>query len=159
MLTKLVTRLLVHAKNATGKGQSMKKFNKPPVGSSVTVTTRCKENYYYATDEWRDNTYTGEVLRDEKWFKDGDFKITSDEPDVISFRVINLNSVIDLKIDGQDGDQSEVDTSVKTVVVEGSNGNQYLVSVKDGVANSCTCKGFQYRKQCRHLKEAMGVDT
>ena len=137
----------------------MKTFPKPPVGASISVTTRYKETYIYAENEWRDTTYTGKVLPDEKWFKPGDFKLSSDEPHM-SFRVINLKNVIDLKVGGQDVDQEEVDDGTQLVPIKGKKGNQYWVTIKDGSAQTCTCPGFMFRNRCRHLNEAMGqVDS
>lgn len=137
----------------------MKQFTKPPVGASVTVTTRYKEIYYYATNEWRDTTYTGRVLPPEPWFKDGEFKLTCDEPHM-PWRVINLKSVIDLKVNGEDADLVDVNDDTKVVTVKGSKGGEYYVTLKSGSAVSCTCPGFTYRHTCRHLKDAVGdVDS
>lgn len=44
----------------------------------------------------------------------------------------------------------DVDSSIKRTEVEGSKGNIYVVSVKDGDAE-CTCPGFKYRGHCKHL--------
>ena len=37
-------------------------------------------------------------------------------------------------------------------VVKGSKGNDYTVSVTDGIW-SCTCAGFGFRRKCRHITE------
>ena len=140
----------------------MKQFSKPPIGASITVTTRHRDYYYYRTSDWKDTVYTGRVLPDEKWFKGGDFKLTNDGQDGarISFRVINLKTVVDLKVNGKDADQTDVDDGTEVVEVHGSKGARYWVTIKDGSSISCTCPGFTYRNQCRHLKEAVGqVDS
>lgn len=137
----------------------MKLFSKPPVGASISVTTRYKESYYYATNKWRDTTYTGVVLPDESWFKPDQFKMTCDEPHM-DFRVMTLNSIVDLKVNGEDAELNEVEVSEKVVTVKGSKGADYWVTIKDGTPISCTCTGFSFRKQCRHLNEALGdVDS
>ena len=41
----------------------------------------------------------------------------------------------------------------KTVQITGSTGNKYKVVLENGHATSCTCPGFHFRKNCRHLKE------
>lgn len=46
------------------------------------------------------------------------------------------------------GPRQESESSV--VKVPGSKGNVYLV---DTEAKTCTCPGFQFRSNCRHLKE------
>ena len=135
-----------------------KKFSMPPIGATIQVTTRYRETYYYATNEWRDTTYVGKVLPPERWFKDGDFKLTSDDPKM-TFRVINLRAVIDLKVDGVDADIEDVDPSTQYVNVKGKKGNEYTVTIKDGSATSCTCPGFHYRSTCRHLREAVDNRT
>lgn len=137
----------------------MKHFSKPPVGAFISVTTRYRDYYYYAESEYRESTYMGRVLPDERWFKPGDFMMTSDAPHQVS-RVVNLRNVIDLKINGEDADLNEVDNGKKVVEVRGSRGAQYWVTIEDGTAISCTCPGFTYRQRCRHLNEVVGeVDS
>lgn len=41
-----------------------------------------------------------------------------------------------------------------TIVIEGSNGNEYAVTIENGVATSCTCPGYTFRKTCKHLAMA-----
>ena len=40
--------------------------------------------------------------------------------------------------------------------VNGSNGNVYRVKHKNGFGWWCGCKGFYYRKQCRHIENIKG---
>lgn len=44
------------------------------------------------------------------------------------------------------------DSTTKTWSVAGSNGATHSVTELDGVL-SCSCSGFQFRGQCRHIKE------
>lgn len=37
------------------------------------------------------------------------------------------------------------------VVVEGSNGAEYMVTMENGRATSCTCPGYKFRRTCKHL--------
>lgn len=136
----------------------MRRFNKPPVGSHITVTTQYRNILLESKVEWQTNTYSADVLKPEKWFGPNDFKISSDD-ERMPFRVINLNHVVDMKIGDEDGDQSERN-GTRVVAVKGSKGAEYSVTIKDGTAISCDCSGFQFRNHCRHLKEAMGdVDS
>lgn len=64
-------------------------------------------------------------------------------------RVIHMGSVV--SINGVD--VSNEDYSSKTVEVQGSK-STYKVQVEGGIGVSCQCKGFQFRKTCRHLQEA-----
>ena len=52
-------------------------------------------------------------------------------------------------------DPNRGDSSVKEITVNGSKGNQYIVSI-DGDKTSCTCLGYQFRGQCRHITEVLG---
>lgn len=133
----------------------MKRFTHPPVGATISVTTRYREYYYYSDQQWRDTTHVGKVLPDERWFKSHQFLLTSDVPHMKS-RVINLDYVIDLKVGGVDADIEDVDPSTEYVTVQGKKGNEYTVTIKDGIAVSCTCPGFHYRQRCSHL--AIAVD-
>ncbi len=52
-------------------------------------------------------------------------------------------------------DVSNDDYSVKQVKIPASKpGSTYAVQLEGGIGVSCECKGFQFRKTCRHLKEA-----
>ncbi len=132
----------------------------PPVGSSISVTTRYKDIYYYSDNEWKDTTYEAVVMPNEKWFKPGDFKISSDDPKM-PFRVINIKNVHKLVINGEDAEVTTASgDTIKVVEVKGSKGKTYSVTIKNGQPESCTCTGFHYRRQCRHLSEALGdVDS
>lgn len=64
-------------------------------------------------------------------------------------RVIHMKSVV--SINGVA--VSNQDFSSKTVKVQGSK-EVYSVQVEGGIGVSCGCKGFSFRKTCRHLQEA-----
>lgn len=123
-------------------------INIPSIGSSVTVTTRYREGYYYADSEWRTMTYRGEVLPPEPWFTPTQFKLASDDPS-LPFRVLDLKQVT--SIDGSVVEHS-VETNIRHTHIMGSKGDPYMVTVKAGAAISCTCPAFTFRKSCRHLK-------
>jgi len=46
-------------------------------------------------------------------------------------------------------------TRIVKRVISSSGDKHYDVLIENNVAVSCTCPGFQFRKNCRHLKEAM----
>ena len=46
----------------------------------------------------------------------------------------------------------------QTWTVTGSKGNSYIVSLELG-AWSCTCSGFKFRSQCRHITELQTSQT
>lgn len=68
-------------------------------------------------------------------------------------RVIHMRNVI--SINGVD--VSNEDFSVQTVEVTSSNGGTYKVQIEGRIGTTCECKGFQFRKSCRHLKEAEDI--
>ena len=50
-------------------------------------------------------------------------------------------------------DEDEVVETVNpTWTIEGSKGDKYVVE-KDGSVYNCTCSGFKFRGECRHIKE------
>lgn len=126
-------------------------FEVPKVGSTITLTTRYKSLYYNSTSEWDETTYEDvEVLPPESWLTSSQFMITSNTRRM-PFRVIEIGNVVALS----GGSRAKgIDSGVQTVSIKGSKGNEYHVTVENGRALSCTCPGYQFRKSCRHLKEA-----
>lgn len=135
----------------------MKRFSKPIAGTRVEVTTRYPENYYFSKADWRFRTYTGKVLSDQPWTTPNSFEMTSDEPEIISTRTIALHNVVQLKVDNKSAETENTETSTKQITVKGSKGNEYVVTIKDGIPVSCTCPHHQFRHaSCKHMKS---VDT
>ena len=52
----------------------------------------------------------------------------------------------------------EVETVGETFKVPGSKGAEYTVTELEGV-RSCTCSGFKFRGNCRHIQVVCGVIT
>jgi hypothetical protein len=92
--------------------------------------------------------FRGRVLDPQRWFTDREFAITGDGQ--VPFRVLNMSLVRDIHyISGQG---RAVDTGTKTWRVPGSRGNVYTVS-RSARGWSCTCPGWQFRHNCRHVTE------
>lgn len=90
------------------------------------------------------NYYTGEVVPNPRWCNDDQFCLTTGNPD-FPFRVIDKNNVVGA------GKPKRVESSIKTVSVAGSKpGQSYLVTM-NGSNTSCTCVGFGYRGDCKHI--------
>ncbi len=129
----------------------------PKAGDVITVTTRYSEGYIYADTEWRDTTYRDvTVIKGPEWKPTGSFCIPCDEP-YIKFRTISMRNVHHILINGQEG-KTVKEIVYRTIRVKGSKGNEYNVALENGVAVKCECTGFQFRKECRHLKEAESTE-
>lgn len=128
-------------------------MNKPNVGQIVTITTKFPNHCVYDENQFNEFTYENvEVLKSEKWFKPDQFKISSD-CNHMSFRVISMNNVI--SINGSTTSESS-NNNTQIVHIEGSKGNKYTVTIQNNnQAISCTCPGFQFRNQCKHLQKAV----
>lgn len=152
MLTRLVSQLPDRAKSVNGRGSCVTSLtDTPKIGSFVTVTTRYRESYYLADNEWRITTYCGEVLPPEGWFTPSQFKIATAAPN-LPFRVLDLKYVV--TIDGAPVEHTASAPTINHVHITGSKGDSYTVTIKDGTPISCTCPAFTFRKRCRHLSEA-----
>jgi hypothetical protein len=65
-------------------------------------------------------------------------------------RVLNTDYIENIELLA--GSFKEVNTDTKVYEISGSKGSKYIVtSNKKGW--TCTCPGFQFRKQCKHVSE------
>lgn len=125
-------------------------FCKPQVGETISVMTQYRTP---VLDVGLDShTYKKvPVLPSEKYDQPNTFRIPADVP-YMDVRVIDLKNVIELTINGKAAEVTEYE-GVKIVTITGSKGNEYTVTIDQDSAK-CTCIGFSYRRQCRHLGEA-----
>ncbi len=132
----------------------------PQIGSIVTVTVKQTERYYYATDEFRYTTYEDlPVLRSEKWDPPNTFRVPALNEKYLKERVISMNCVSALSINGHSATGHAPNTNIQFINVKGSKNNEYVVTVEGKVAKSCTCIGFQYRRMCKHIQEVTKLLT
>jgi len=132
----------------------MKTLSIPQVGSKVRVTTRYKDIYIYAKNPYREQVYEGEVVNPDKWMDTDSFKVFTGNPN-LPYSVISASNVSDVKyITGGSG--RAVKSDVKTFSVTGSKGEVYTVT-QTGTRWNCSCVGFQFRRQCKHIKEKQGA--
>lgn len=130
-------------------------FAQPAVGKTVQVTVRFPDHYFRATSPWRDTTYQGQVARPDRSVPEGSFMLLTPQDAHMPTRVIALGRVIDLKYaDGTRVQTSKAKSEVRVWQVQGSGKNVYTVTQR-GDIRSCTCPGFQFRKMCKHTKEAV----
>lgn len=128
----------------------MKTLSIPLIGSRVRVVTRHKEIFYWATAPYREHLYEGEVVQSNKWDQPNSFKLFTGNPDWPD-SVIHVDNVHDIQyITGGPG--QSIDAKNKSWTVTGSRGDKYIIT-QSGTKFTCTCSGFQFRRQCKHVKE------
>jgi len=128
-------------------------FAIPQVGSIITVTTYYESNVIGRTEEDDTTTYEKvQVIKPFDWTKPNAFCIPAEGEPFIKVRTISLNAVTDLVI--HEGDVEPNNGGTKFVYVPGSKGNEYMVTVVNGFGVECTCLGYTYRRQCKHLNIA-----
>lgn len=125
-------------------------FKRPKVGDIVTVSTR-----YRATllgQAWDDRTYENvPVVENDSWTKPDEFCIPGGHLPHMAKRTINLSNATALIINGKTG-QAQAATKMEFIKIAGSKGKTYEVTKMNDVAKECTCPGFTYRKNCKHLE-------
>jgi hypothetical protein len=121
----------------------------PDVGSKIVVDLTTSIGPNMIPPQPNVITFEGEVLPSYKWLTDREFCLSGDEN--MPIRVINLAQVS--KILFKSGGSKTVNVGTKTYTIVGSKGDKYLVT-RSPQGWACTCKGFEFRKSCRHILEA-----
>lgn len=124
----------------------------PTVGSKVVVKVEYKQGRAMIPPQPTEIVYEGTVIAPYKWLSDREFCLTGDKNWPI--RVINMGRVVDVKL--VTGKLKKVDTDVKVWTIKGSKGNSYTVT-RNASKWDCTCPGFTFRKNCKHVSELSGV--
>lgn len=120
----------------------------PKVGSVVKVRTRYSQGPSMIPPGPAFRLFEGKILPSYKWLTDREFCLSGDVDWPI--RVISMDFIEDIEM--VSGEFKEVKTNVESFVVEGSKGNKYVVTrTKSGW--KCTCPGFGFRGQCKHVTE------
>jgi len=123
----------------------------PTKDSKIRVKVRYSQGPQMIPPQSGVNIFEGTVVPSYKWLTDRQFCMTGD--DTMKIRVIDINLVSDIELIS--GSMEEVDTNVKVYEIAGSKGNKYIVT-KSNKGWDCTCPGFQFRKQCKHVSELSG---
>ena len=136
-------------------------MQRPAPGTKVTVVVRNLMAYkpvyipfldMYSPKSNETETYTGTVLKSDPWMRTDEFNMTSDLPH-FPVRTINMRHVVSLN-GAEQGEQPAMD-NIKTKIVKGSKDNEYVVVLRNGVAETCTCPAFRFRGgRCKHLAVA-----
>jgi len=118
------------------------------VGDTVSIRVRDPRNaVVFASGVVRQfNEYTGKILPNPKWVSSDSICISTGESH-FPFRVIDRERIIEL------GEPVAIVSRSETFIVQGSKpGSTYTVT-RDGSHWSCTCVGFGFRKDCKHVRE------
>jgi SWIM zinc finger len=113
----------------------------------IDMIVTVKNTMYGQTKQF---TYEGEEVSVPNWV---DYPAIALATGTRQFpvRIIAREHIV--KIDGDAIEQKvSIPTANRQFQVTGSNGNTYVVTV-DGAYKSCTCSGFQFRRNCRHIVE------
>ena len=120
----------------------------------TVVTLKVRNPLWEARDRYASgvvrefSVYTGTVMR-QKWFGANEIGLTTTEKRN-PFRVIRMENIAE--VDGAIASYvAPVKVEPKTVIVLGSKGEKYTVT-KDGLKSSCSCKGWSFRKTCKHIE-------
>lgn len=103
-----------------------------------------KHVYFFPVEEF--HYYEG-VETKCKWAKPHELAITTN--DAVGLRIIQRANI--RAIDGVEYAYSEGVVKTITRIVQGSKGAEYVVTL--GANSSCTCPGFTFRGDCKHVKE------
>ena len=124
----------------------------PAVGSKIKVRVSYGQGPKMIPPQPGYHEFEGEVLPSHKWLNDRQFCLTGSSEYPV--RIITMDLVEDIQL--LTGKFKDVDTKVKVFSVKGSKGNTYTVT-RNGKGWNCTCAGFQFRRQCKHVSELSGV--
>ena len=121
------------------------------VGDTVTLKVhnpiwRFKHVYASYVDVPEYHTYRGQLVAPVRGDPAGTVRITSGDP-LYPVRLIDIDRIVGME-DHVPTPKNESD--VWTVV--GSSGSKYIVT-RTGRSFECTCAGFGFRRQCRHVNE------
>jgi hypothetical protein len=101
-----------------------------------------RASYAYPISEF--NYYTGEVVPNPRWCTDDQFCLATGDIQ-FPFRVLDKDDVVGM------GRKKKAESKVRTVNV-----SNYLVTIDDK-NSSCTCIGFGYRRDCKHIRMAVAA--
>lgn len=123
----------------------------PKVGSTVRVTTMYPNTYAYRGKDDNYVTYVREGVVVQSLFKDPFmFAVRTGDPDH-PVSEYNAKSQHVVKIDYIIGGASQVATDTKAWKVKSSDGKKFYLVQRVNGKFSCTCTGFEFRKDCKHI--------
>ena len=123
----------------------------PKVGARVRVTTMYPNNYAYRGEHQNYVTNTREGVVVQSIFRDPFmFAVKTGDPDH-PVSEYNAKSMHVVKIEVLKGTTMSVATDRKAWKVKSSKGNKFYIVERAHGKFSCTCTGFEFRKDCKHI--------
>jgi hypothetical protein len=123
----------------------------PKVGSRVRVTTMYPNHVVYRGDTNGYVTYVREGIVVQSIFRDPFmFAVKTGAPEhpVSEF---NAKSQHVVKIEYVTGSATQVATDKKAWKVKSTDGKKFYIVERVNGKFSCTCTGFEFRKDCKHV--------
>ena len=123
----------------------------PKVGSRVRVTTMYPNHVVYRGDTNGYVTYVREGIVVQSIFRDPFmFAVKTGAPEhpVSEF---NAKSQHLVKIEYVTGSATQVATDKKAWKVKSTDGKKFYIVERVNGKFSCTCTGFEFRKDCKHV--------
>ena len=123
----------------------------PKVGSRVRVTTMYPNHVVYRNDTNGYVTYVREGIVVQSIFRDPFmFAVKTGAPEhpVSEF---NAKSQHVVKIEYLTGSATQVATDKKAWKVKSTDGKKFYIVERVNGKFSCTCTGFEFRKDCKHV--------
>ena len=125
--------------------------NVPKVGARVRVTTMYPNTVVYRNSDNGYVTYTREGVVVQSIFRDPFmFAVKTGDPDH-PVSEYNAKSIHVVKIEVLKGSSMSVATDRKAWKVKSSKGNKFYIVERVNGKFSCTCTGFEFRKDCKHI--------
>ena len=125
--------------------------NVPKIGARVRVTTMYPNTVTYRNLDKGYVTYTREGVVVQSIFRDPFmFAVKTGDPDhpVSEYNAKSLHVV---KIEVLKGDTMSVATDKKAWKVKSTDGKKFYIVERVNGKFSCTCTGFEFRKDCKHV--------
>lgn len=114
------------------------------IGQDITISVRSADRLTPKLI----NTYTGKVLPNPRWVGPDCICLSTGQTQ-FPFRVIDLDRIIGSGISNTTKQRSDTETHI---VAGTKPGSSYTVT-RNGSHWSCTCVGFGFRKDCKHIRK------
>jgi len=106
-----------------------------------------KGRYFFEVPEFI--TYEGDEVKCGKWEDPNEVLCLTTDIDFFPVRSIQRKWIY--SIDGNSVLHVPIKKETVTKIIKGSKGQEYVVTI--GAKKSCTCPGFTFRGDCKHVKE------